>query len=390
MEQRKFGDAGATIVIEEFLRGEEVSVHAITDGDTLLLLPTAQDHKRARATATPAPTPAAWGRTAPRRCVTDRTPRRRRPHDPRPDAPRAEARGHRLPRRPLRGPHADAQRPEGPRVERALRRPRDAGASSRASGATSPTIFLAAAQGRLDEVEGIDVDPRPVVGVVMASGGYPEAYKTGKPISGLEDAGRCPTSSVFHAGTRRKDGALLTAGGRVLTVDRTRRRLRATRATAPTRASRRSRSRASTTARTSAEAGARADGPRERMGPRGRGERGRRAFAPRRTAPLRRSSRDPRAPSSRLDASEPLHAPTLVVAARPRAPPRRARRPGVGGERRRARPRRGAEDAARSRTSSSTRRSSRTSSTWLRVATGWNFVVKRDADREGRHRPRRR
>src|SRR5437764_1159672 len=46
MEQRRFGDSGTTVVIEEFLRGEEVSVHAITDGDTLLVLPSAQDHKR--------------------------------------------------------------------------------------------------------------------------------------------------------------------------------------------------------------------------------------------------------------------------------------------------------------------------------------------------------
>jgi phosphoribosylamine--glycine ligase len=79
-------------------------------------------------------------------------------------------------------------------------------------------ILLAAAQGRLDEVEAPDVDPRAVVGVVMASGGYPEAYKTGKPIAGLADAGKVPDVVVYHAGTRKKDGVFQTAGGRVLTV----------------------------------------------------------------------------------------------------------------------------------------------------------------------------
>jgi phosphoribosylamine--glycine ligase len=63
----------------------------------------------------------------------------------------------------------------------------------------------------------IEWDPRPAVTVVMASGGYPDKYEIGKPISGLE---RAPSDDVqvFHAGTRRENGEVVTSGGRVLAV----------------------------------------------------------------------------------------------------------------------------------------------------------------------------
>jgi phosphoribosylamine--glycine ligase len=61
-------------------------------------------------------------------------------------------------------------------------------------------------------------DQRPAVTVVMASGGYPEKYETGKPISGLDDAAKLEDVQIFHAGTRRENGGIVTAGGRVLAV----------------------------------------------------------------------------------------------------------------------------------------------------------------------------
>jgi phosphoribosylamine--glycine ligase len=79
-------------------------------------------------------------------------------------------------------------------------------------------ILLAAAEGDLARVPDLDVDPRPAVGVVVASCGYPEAYQSGKAITGLEEAARLTDVRVFHAGTRRSAGRLLTAGGRVLCV----------------------------------------------------------------------------------------------------------------------------------------------------------------------------
>jgi phosphoribosylamine--glycine ligase len=77
-------------------------------------------------------------------------------------------------------------------------------------------ILEATIDGRLDETV-IEWDNRPAVTVVMASGGYPGKYETGKPISGLETA--APEGvQIFHAGTRRENGAVVTSGGRVLAV----------------------------------------------------------------------------------------------------------------------------------------------------------------------------
>jgi phosphoribosylamine--glycine ligase len=69
----------------------------------------------------------------------------------------------------------------------------------------------------LDENK-VDWDPRPAVCVVMASGGYPGKYETGKPIAGLDEVSRMPDVKVFHAGTRLDNGRVLTDGGRVLGV----------------------------------------------------------------------------------------------------------------------------------------------------------------------------
>jgi phosphoribosylamine--glycine ligase len=216
MEQKKFGDAGTRVVVEEFLRGEEVSVHAITDGTTLLVLPSAQDHKRVR-DGDQGPNTGGMGAYSPAPVLTEklldvvvRTILVPTLH------------GLKIEGIEFRGVlYAGLMvTRSGPKVlefnarfgdpETQVILPRirsDLGA-----------ILLAAAEGRLTEIEEIDVDPRPVVGVVMASEGYPEAFKTGKPITGIEAAAAMPDVTVHHAATRRKDGAMITAGGRVLTV----------------------------------------------------------------------------------------------------------------------------------------------------------------------------
>jgi phosphoribosylamine--glycine ligase len=71
--------------------------------------------------------------------------------------------------------------------------------------------------GTLEKTQ-VDWDPRPAVTVVMASGGYPAKYETGKIINGLESCAEMADVQVFHAGTRCENGAILTAGGRVLAV----------------------------------------------------------------------------------------------------------------------------------------------------------------------------
>ena len=78
-------------------------------------------------------------------------------------------------------------------------------------------LLYRTATGDLGSVEAIEVRAGAAVGVVLASGGYPGHYATGKPIDGLWD--RLPNTEIFQAGTRRAvDGQILTAGGRVLTV----------------------------------------------------------------------------------------------------------------------------------------------------------------------------
>jgi phosphoribosylamine--glycine ligase len=78
-------------------------------------------------------------------------------------------------------------------------------------------LLEATINGRLAEAA-VEWDSRPAVTVVMASGGYPGKYETGKPISGLDECSRMPDVQVFHAGTRRENGAVVTSGGRVLAV----------------------------------------------------------------------------------------------------------------------------------------------------------------------------
>jgi len=79
------------------------------------------------------------------------------------------------------------------------------------------TLLGAAAAGEL-RAPAITTRPEPHVGVVLASGGYPDAYDTGKPIHGVEAAEATPGVQVFHSGTARRGDDLVTAGGRVLTV----------------------------------------------------------------------------------------------------------------------------------------------------------------------------
>ena len=78
-------------------------------------------------------------------------------------------------------------------------------------------IFLAVSEERLSELD-IQWDKGAAACVVMASGGYPQKYQTGLPISGLDENGQCGQATVYHAGTKKEDCTYLTAGGRVLGV----------------------------------------------------------------------------------------------------------------------------------------------------------------------------
>jgi len=78
-------------------------------------------------------------------------------------------------------------------------------------------LLMSAASGELDATS-LSVKARPHVGVVLASGGYPDTYETGKAIHGIADAEALPDVTVFHSGTAMRGSDIVTAGGRVLTV----------------------------------------------------------------------------------------------------------------------------------------------------------------------------
>ena len=76
---------------------------------------------------------------------------------------------------------------------------------------------MATIEGRLEDAT-IEFDLRTAVTIILASGGYPGKYDAGKPIEGLENAASLPEVRIFHAGTKRQDGKIVTSGGRVLAI----------------------------------------------------------------------------------------------------------------------------------------------------------------------------
>ena len=215
MGERIFGDAGDTVVIEERLVGQELSVLAIVDGRTMLVLDPAQDHKAVGEGDT-GPNTGGMGAYTPTPLTNDDLMEQVN--------------------RQILVPTVDALRREGVVYSGVLY----AGLMLTAGGPKviefncrfgDPEIqplvmrlngdlleiMLAAAQGRLDEVS-LSWDPRCCCCVVIASGGYPGSYEKGLPVTGLDDAAQLEDVVVFHAGTKRDGDQVLTNGGRVFNV----------------------------------------------------------------------------------------------------------------------------------------------------------------------------
>jgi phosphoribosylamine--glycine ligase len=216
MGRKKFGAAGAQVVIEECLVGEEASIIAFTDGRTILTMPSSQDHKRVGEGDT-GPNTGGMGAYSPAPIV-DADLQRRVEKDvlvPAIHAARKEG-------RPYRGAlYAGIMVTEaGPKALEFNVRFGDPETQPLLMRMKSDLVEVleACIDGTLDRVEA-EWDPRPSVCVVMASGGYPEAYEKGKPITGLDKAGALSDTYVFHAGTALDPAnRVVTAGGRVLGV----------------------------------------------------------------------------------------------------------------------------------------------------------------------------
>jgi len=215
MVNKAFGDAGNTIIIEDKLLGQEVSILAFVDGKTIYVMETSQDHKPIGDNDTGANT-GGMGAYSPAPIVNEKmiTQIEREILVPVVDAMARNG-------SPYRGVlYAGLMiTAAGPRVLEFNVRFGDPEAQPILMRLQSDLleVLLAICRGKLDEVT-LRWDPRPAVCVVMASGGYPGEYPTGLPISGIEQAQKLADVQVFHAGTALKDNQLVTNGGRVLGV----------------------------------------------------------------------------------------------------------------------------------------------------------------------------
>jgi phosphoribosylamine--glycine ligase len=215
MKEGIFGTAGNKVVIENCLSGPEASILAITDGQTIVLLPTSQDHKRAFDNDR-GPNTGGMGAYSPAPVITDQLANtiEREVIIPTIHAMKRED-------RPYKGVlYAGLMITEnGPSVLEYNCRfgdPETQPILMRLKSDLLPVLH-AAALGELENAQ-IEWDLRPAVCVVMASGGYPGKYEKGKVIEGLDEVKKMPDVQVFHAGTAVKNDNIVTAGGRVLGV----------------------------------------------------------------------------------------------------------------------------------------------------------------------------
>ena len=215
MRDRKFGTAGETIVIEECLSGPEVSFFLVCDGTRALPIGSAQDHKRIF-DDDQGPNTGGMGAFAPSPLFTDAL----------------QARVMRETVEPVMKGMADEGYPfvgflyvglmltaDGPKVIEFNVRMGDPETQVVMPLIDEPLVPLltAAADGALTQST-CRIKKDCAVGVVVASRGYPESSESGVVISGIDVAERVPDVAVYHAGTALRDGQLVTAGGRVLTV----------------------------------------------------------------------------------------------------------------------------------------------------------------------------
>ncbi len=215
MSQKAFGAAGDRVVVEECLRGEEASFMAFSDGSTVVPMASSQDHKRVF-DADKGPNTGGMGAYSPAPIVTPKLEQEVMETIMVPTVRAMEKEG-----RLFKGVlYAGLMIREG--------RAKVLEFNARFGDPETQPIMLrldtdlidiveAILEGRLSRTE-VRWKKDPAVCVVMASGGYPGDYQKGKEIVGLDRAAALPDAMVFHSGTTRKDGCIVTDGGRVLGV----------------------------------------------------------------------------------------------------------------------------------------------------------------------------
>lgn len=210
-----FGGAGAEVVIEEFMEGEEASLFVLCDGEDILSVGTAQDHKRVGEGDTGLNT-GGMGAYSPAPVLSAEIEARAMEEIIKPTVAEMKRRG-----MPFQGVlYAGLMIKEGqPRLVEYNVRFGDPECQvlMMRLGAQAMDLMHAAAEGRLGEAQVNWADDHALT-VVMAANGYPGAYKKGSVIKGLEGLPEDSGNMVFHAGTKASDGQVLASGGRVLNV----------------------------------------------------------------------------------------------------------------------------------------------------------------------------
>jgi phosphoribosylamine--glycine ligase len=215
MVKRAFGAAGARIVVEEFLRGEEASFLAFADGETVLPLPTSQDHKPIFDNDR-GPNTGGMGAYSPAPVVNEKVHREVMEKIMIPTVRGMAQEGRKYRGVLYAGLMIQEEKPKVLEFNARFGDPETQPLLMRMKGDLVP-VLEATIDGKLSTRK-VQWNDRPSVCVVMASAGYPGSYEKGKVISGLEEAAKVPNTFVFHAGTAFKEGKVVTSGGRVLGV----------------------------------------------------------------------------------------------------------------------------------------------------------------------------
>ncbi|MDO8668933.1 MAG: phosphoribosylamine--glycine ligase [Candidatus Buchananbacteria bacterium] len=219
MTKKVFGAAGDTVIIEEFLQGEEISVHAFCDGNTAVMFPSAQDHKSIF-DGDKGPNTGGMGTVAPVPTVSESILLRIECEVVLPILRELKDMG-----RPFKGilfPGIMLTK-DGPKVLEFNARFGDPETQSyvRILKTDLLEILLACVDGKLDELQIEWEKNMSSCCVVLASKGYPGDYQKGLPITGITEAEKMEDIVVFHAGTKLSDNRLITNGGRVLGISAT-------------------------------------------------------------------------------------------------------------------------------------------------------------------------
>jgi len=213
--ENTFGDAGAIVVVEECLKGEEASFIALTDGKTVLPLPESQDHKRIFDNDE-GPNTGGMGAYSPAP-VLDHMLREKAMKEVMIPAVQGMAKeGTPFKGVLYAGLMVDKDRIQVLEFNTRLGDPETQPILMRLENDLVP-LMEACCDGTLHN-HTTKIDPRAAMCVVMSSGGYPGSYDTGEEIFGLDEANKVPDTVVFHAGTALKEGKVVTSGGRVLGI----------------------------------------------------------------------------------------------------------------------------------------------------------------------------